>query len=221
MRKNYTSLLALLFSAITLFSIGCTKEGPEGPVGAQGPQGPPGSNGANGATGATGPTGTANVIYSSWYTTVTADWVAGYQAPNNYNVELVYNRTAPGVTQAVLDNGVVLAYGKNFTIGQSTLTTHISPLPYQEAFNGQFYGYVTSLGKITFTYDPIDIIRPTTQIAGIAYRYIIIPGGVSGGRYMQGATIGGTTYSPEDLKKMTYEQVVKLLKIPAQGTNIQ
>lgn len=214
-------LLSLSLLAITFISVSCTKEGPEGPVGATGPQGPPGSNGAAGAPGATGPAGpagTANVIYSSWVASVAADWVLGFVAPNNYNVERVYNRTAAGITQSILDQGVVLAYGKNFTIGAATILPNVQALPYREGFNGQSYGYVLDLGKIVFTYDPDGTapIRPVSQLAGISYRYVIIPGGVAGGRMMSGPAKGRTV---SELKNMSYNNIIRLFNIPDDGSN--
>lgn len=221
MRKS--RLLSLFLLAITLIAISCTKEGPEGPVGASGPQGPAGATGATGSAGSNGLNGlpgTANVIYSSWVASVTADWVLGYIAPNNYNVERVYNRTAPGVIQSVLDQGVVLCYGKNFIIGASTLLTNVQLLPYRESFNGQSYSFVLDVGKIAFTYDPDGPapVRPVSQLAGISYRYVIIPGGVAGGRIMSGAAAG---YSVDQLKKLSYKQVVTMFNIPDNGSNIE
>jgi len=220
MRKlTFLSLFAFILTAVS-----CTKEGPEGPVGAQGPQGPPGTPGAQGVAGQNGTNGTngapANIIYSSWVASVTADWVLGYVAPNNYNVERCYNRTAPGITQAILDQGVVLAYGKNFTIGAATILPNVQLLPYRESFNGQSYSFVLDIGKIAFLYDPDGTapVRPVSQLAGISYRYIIIPGLVSGGKMMSGP---GAGMSVADLKKMSYEDVMRQFNIPADGTNIQ
>jgi hypothetical protein len=217
MRKS--RLLSLFLFAITLITINCTKEGPEGPVGAQGTQGPPGSAGTQGQTGPPGPAG-ANVTYSAWVASVAADWVLGFIAPNNYNVEMCYNRTAAGVTQAILDQGVLLCYGKNFTIGAATILPNVQLLPYRESFNGQSYSFVPSVGKIAFTYDPDGTAptRPVSQLAGISYRYILIPGGISGGRVMSGAAAG---YSIDQLKKMPYDRVLASFNIPENGSNIK
>ena len=209
-------LLTLLLVATTFIFTNCTKEGPEGPAGATGPQGPTGNTGATGGTGATGATGTANVIYSTWVATVAGDWIPGFIAPNNYNVWRVYNRTATGITQAILDQGVVLAYGKGFTIAASTILTGVVALPYQEAFNQQFYGFISNLGKISFTYDPVSSTRPDTQLNGISYRYIIIPGGVLGGRggnMEKAAEIKGQLYTESQLKAMSYNDVCNLVGI--------
>lgn len=211
------SSLSLLLLALT-FIASCTKEGPEGPVGATGAQGPPGQAGANGAAGVNG---AGITTYSTWVTTVDADWVLGYVAPNNYNVERVYNRTAAGITQTVLDQGIVLCYGKNFTIGGSTRLNTPIQLPYLENFNGQHYGAVLSVGKIAFTYDPISgMERPVSQLAGIAYRYIIIAGSVAGGRGVNGQTTYGG-FTEDELRGMPYNEVLTRFNIPAEGTNIR
>jgi len=233
MRKNYTSLFVLLFSAITLFTISCTKEGPEGPVGAQGPQGPPGSSGSPGAAGATGPAGpagTANVIYSSWVTSGAANWVANVPTTTGaYDALAMYRRAATGITQAILDNGVVLCYMKGTAANQSGVGPNVVvPLPYMYVDDDflDYYDFtLPSVGNIYFTYKTGSSAASLTaaQLGVFAHRYVIIPGGVSGGRYMNGSTIGigGTNYSVGELKKMSYEKIAKLLKIPAEGTNIQ
>jgi hypothetical protein len=214
MRKS--KLLSIFLFAITLITVNCTKEGPEGPVGAQGTQGPPGSQGQQGIPGPAG----ANVTYSAWVASVAADWIPGYIAPNNYNTELCYNRNAPGVTQTILDQGVVLCYGKNFTIGAATILPNVQLLPYRESFNGQSYSFVLSVGKIAFTYDPDGTapVRPVSQLAGISYRYILIPGGISGGRITSGTAAG---YSVDQLKKMPYEKVISTFGIPENGSNVR
>lgn len=207
MRKNYISLLALLFSAITLFSIGCTKEGPEGPAGAQGPQGPPGSTGAAGTPGTpgtpgpAGPAGTANVIYSTWKTGVTFTAISGSPA-------FAGQIAAPGITQTILDQGVVLGYMKGAS------ATVIWPLPYTRPDDILIYAQA-ALGNWVI------ISEANLTGANISFRYVIIPGGVSGGRFMSGAAINGTSYTAEELKKMSYEQVAKLFNIPADGTNLK
>ncbi len=50
----------------------------------------------------------------------------------------------------------------------------------------------------------------------LEYRYILIPGAVSGGRFISGAAAG---YTSDQLKAMPYEQVRQLMNIPAEGTN--
>lgn len=210
------SSLSIFILAITLLA-SCTKEGPEGPVGAAGPQGPAGPAGAPGAPGTPG---AGITTYSSWYTTVNADWVLGYIAPLNFNVERVYVRQAPGLTASILNEGVVLCYGKNFTIGASTRMDNPVLLPYMENYNGQHYGAIPREGNIVFTYDPASgMERPVAQLVGIQYRYILISGSVAGGRGQASETLYGG-FTKEELTRMSYEQVAELFNIPEEGSNI-
>jgi len=50
------------------------------------------------------------------------------------------------------------------------------------------------------------------------FRYIIIPGGVAGGRFVSGAAAG---YTVDQIKSMSYQQITSLLNIPSTGTNIR
>lgn len=197
-------LLSLLSFAIIFLAISCTKEGPEGPAGATGPQGPSGLNGATGPQGPTGPAGpagptgpvgpqgpagTANVIYSAW-----KDMALTGAGP-----EYFYNMAAPGVTASIISSGVVLVYH------QYSGYTYHCPV---EFYTGEHLRFGLQAGTIAF-YANSTIWNGTGTT-----RYIIIPGGVSGGR-MSG--IGGTNYTVEELRAMPYEQVVQVFNIPANG----
>src|SRR6185369_9468659 len=116
--KNLVTLVILTF-AVLQFS--CTKEGPAGPQGASGPQGP------SCAAGATGPAGTANILYSSWFLTGAAGWDTVTNAAS-YGAFATYDKPAAGITQDIIDNGIVLAYMK----GDPTtgLADDVFPLPY-------------------------------------------------------------------------------------------
>lgn len=217
-------LLSLLSVAITFLAISCTKEGPEGPVGAQGPQGPPGtpgSPGAAGAPGAQGPPGTANVIYSTWYTTVAADWAA-VGTPPNWE-EFRYLRTTPGVTQAVIDNGIVLSFMRDWPFdngaGGVGRSTAVVQLPYlADIVFMDYYDFnIATPGSIRYMYKSQ---LPWTQatMTGISYRYVIIPGGVAGGRMMSGTAAGHTV---DELKKLSYREVLSMFHIPDSGSNIK
>jgi len=212
-------LLSLLLLAISFISINCTKEGPEGPVGAAGPQGPPGSTGAPGAAGAPGATGTANVIYSAWFLTGTGWTDAG---TDDYFADFLYDKAAPGITQVIMDNGVVLAFMKGDPNLTGTALTQTFPLPYSVGHSGTFidtYDFVLDVpGNIRFLYKTTAPFFDETDLAAVSYRYVIIPGGVAGGKIMSGAAKGHTV---DQLKRMSYEQIASLLKIPATGSNIR
>ncbi len=215
------NLLSLFVLAITFLAVSCTKEGPEGPAGATGAQGPTGAagtNGTNGATGATGPqgpvgpvgpagpqgpAGTANVIYSSWTTVVNAAWTG--MGTNS----ITYTLTAPGVTASILNQGVLLVY-LNYN------TTQYRQLPTNDIANN-------GGGAITFDFNAnvgsilLRGYRTGSVISGLVdlnFRYVLIPGGVAGGRTTEkAAEIKGQVYTESQLKAMSYAEVCSLLNI--------
>jgi hypothetical protein len=178
-KANY---LLLLLTVVALFAASCGKNGavgPIGPAGPTGPTGPTGPAGTNGTAGATGATGSANVIYSDWITpaTYTKDTIFS-------TYHFFYNIAASKITQAILDNGTVVVYGR--LNGYTTLiwpTNQVSPLP---------ISVIYQLGSITYTDTwsslvtlgniKIDFSNDKNYYIGISnahsFRYIIIPGGV-------------------------------------------
>lgn len=145
----------------------CTKEGPEGPAGAQGSQGP---QGPQGPAGPQGPTGTANVIYSKWSSGSTWTLDAG-TGLNGYEI------TATPLTQSILSTGAIHVYWA--VLGDTV--NNIRHLPFTEVVNNELYFHNTasSVGKIKV--ETNNLIMATTN----RYRYVLIPGGVLGGRTRQ------------------------------------
>jgi len=186
--KKFKLITVLLALAILAFN--CSK-GPAGPQGSTGPQGP---------VGPAGPTGTANVIYSAWFLTGTG-WDSIANAPS-YGAYGTFDKAASDITQTIIDNGVVLAYMK----GDPTtgLANEVFPLPYSVGVGFNFtdlWDFVLNApGNIRFLYKS-DVPWTLAELGGISFRYIIIPGGVAGGRML-------------NLKKMSYEEVCKLYNIP-------
>ena len=214
--------LSLLLLAITVIVINCTKEGPEGPVGATGPQGPAGATGATGAAGAAGtpgapgatgpqgPAGTANVIYSAWTSIGTSSATPDTSIIFEGTVTRDYV-TAPSLSLAVLDNGVILSY---IRVSASPTSAEI-PLPWSIA-GGLKLGFAPLLNKICYYVSNLTTGSNSgvgsTGIAG-SVRYVIIPGAVSGGRMASGQqTYYGHT--ADELKAMSYHDVCALLNIP-------
>jgi hypothetical protein len=212
-------LLSLLLLAIAFIAVNCTKEGPEGPSGATGaqgptglggpagptgPQGPSGPAGPTGPTGPQGPTGTANVIYSAWATVGSLGAIID-SSFSDFGTCKRWIRTAPGVTAAILDNGVVLSYWK---VASNIYTA----LPYQfpSAGTTYFLGSVTAVGKIIYFTSIFGANAGWTPNSSAELRYVIIPGGVAGGR---STGLGGTNYTADQLKAMPYEQVCRLFNI--------
>lgn len=180
--KTTKKLVDLAF-CITLLLASCSKTGPVGP---QGPQGTTGATGLTGATGPQGPAGSANVVYSAWFTppVYTVTTVFGI-----YNLD--YTKTAPGITQAILDNGVVLTYGKlngyNPTIWP---TNQVAELPitinYQigTSTNIDTWSAFATVGNLRINL--VSSMNAYTTDGSInhthSFRYMIIPGGVAGAR---------------------------------------
>ncbi|HEY0273685.1 MAG TPA: hypothetical protein VGC22_10910 [Chitinophaga sp.] len=139
--------------------------------GDQGPAGPKGDKGDTGEKGATGATGTANVIYSDWiYATNFVDSIV-----DNSNVK-VGHLYAPGLSNEMLSNGAVQVY---FTFG-----TGIFVLPYTSFAGGKpnTINYFPGLQKIIITRFTHDNSKSVNLSTLLQYRYILIPGGVAGGR---------------------------------------
>jgi hypothetical protein len=185
-KTDYLLLLSIAFMLLVLAS--CGKDGavgPKGPIGPTGLQGAAGTNGTNGvagaqgATGTTGATGTANVIYSDWITpsTYKKDTVFG-----TYN--FYYDITASKVTQAILDNGSVIVYGK--LDGYNPLiwpTNQVSALPIEITYmNGATQNVDSWSDYCTVGNIRINLASSSNAYSAISnahqFRYVIIPGGV-------------------------------------------
>lgn len=166
--------------AVLHFSCKKGSAGPEGPQGPAGPQGP-------GAT------------YSPWFLTGTG-WDTTLAAP--YGGVAAFDRAASGITQGIIDSGIVLAYMK----GDPTtgLADEVFPLPYSVGVGFGFtdlWDFVLNApGNIRFLYKS-DVPWSPTELGTISFRYIIVPGSTAGGRML-------------DPRKMTYQEVCKAYGIP-------
>ncbi len=206
-KTDYLLLLSIAFMLLVMAS--CGKDGKVGPIGATGatgptgPQGVVGTNGTNGvagAIGATGATGTANVIYSDWITPLTykKDTIFG-----TYN--FYYDIAASKVTQAVLDNGSVIVYGK--LDGYNTLiwpTNQVSALPIEITYmNGATQNVDSWSDYCTVGNIRINLASSSNAYGSISnahqFRYVIIPGGVH--------TLGS-------INPKNYNQVKQALHLP-------
>lgn len=185
-RFKFLSLILM----VCIISFNCSKEGPAGPAGPQG---------------VAGPVGSANVIYSPWFTSVSA-----WTSPGLSSSDFSFDRAAPGVTQAIIDNGVVLSYAKLTNDGSVIRTL---PVTIFNTNGFHFYNFLLpAVGSVRYTYiytENPDIPTITSQ-----FRYVIIPGGVAGGRIASGSA---QSYSPAQLKAMSYDEIIKLFNIPADG----
>jgi hypothetical protein len=176
-RTNYLLLLAIAFMMLVASS--CGKNGNPGPQGPIGPTGPTGATGTAGATGPTGATGSANVIYSNWTT------------PSHYTKDTVFGTyhfyadiPATKITQAILDNGTVLVYGKlDGYVSSIWPTNQVAELPIEITYmNGATQNIDSWSGLATLGNVRIDLASSTNAYGSISnahqFRYVIIPGGV-------------------------------------------
>ncbi|HMG67662.1 MAG TPA: hypothetical protein VK588_08250 [Chitinophagaceae bacterium] len=183
------TLFSLLI-ACCLLQFSCSKDGPAGPQGQTGPAGPAGPQ---------GPAGAANVIYSPWFLTGSGWDTTG---AITYGAAAFFNKAAAGVTQTVIDNGIVMAFMK----GDPTtgLTNDVFPLPYSVGVGFGFTDLwdfdLNAPGNILFLYKS-DFPWTPTELGAISFRYVIIPGGVAGGRML-------------DPRKMTYAELCQAYGIP-------
>lgn len=224
MRKlRFVSLVTI---AITFLVTSCTKEGPEGPVGATGPQGPPGNPGAPGAPGAAGPAGpagSANVIYSAWMPAPTTFTAAGWFDTTLSTIGLVSraNFSAPSVTQETLNQGLTMMYHTfAATPALPTASANTQSMPFSTTATGLIIevNYRPAVGRMIVFIKNLSSTASFGLLAGHYFRYIVVPGGVAGGKMMNGPAKG---YSVQELKSMPYEDVVRLLRIPRDGSNVQ
>jgi len=193
------NLIPLVILSLGVLQFNCSKEGPAGPQGNPGPQGPAG---ANGSAGPAGPAGSANVIYSPWFLTGAGAWDTTITDAATYGAFAIYDKAAAGVTQDIIDNGIVLAYMKGDP--STGLADDVFPLPYTIGpgfgFTDHWDFVLNAAGNIRFLYKS-DFPWTATELGGISFRYVIVPGGVAGGRI-------------RDPRKMTYDEVCEAYGIP-------
>lgn len=175
---------SFLFFMVAILIAACAKTGPEGPAGPQGAQGTSGAVGAQGPAGTAGATGTANVIYSDWFT------ASAYSLSVDFGINnIYYDKAAAGITQIILDSGVVLTYGKlNGYVSIIWPTNQVAQLPitlvYQQSGTqiDTWSAYAT-VGNLRINFTNNNNLYTNTGLATThSFRYVIIPGGVPGNR---------------------------------------
>ncbi len=175
------------FSVLFIASLmmACSKDdGKDGAVGPQGVQGEQGPAGGQGEPGADGETGSANVIYSDWI-------VSGFE--NDIMSDFAtFSIDAPLLTDEIINNGVVLVYGRNGSIVYPIPATFPS---IEEAYYIRIPVAGGTLQIRVYSLDGSDVGSTLFD----EYRYILIPG----------ATSAGKSATSKDFSKMTYEEIVE------------
>jgi hypothetical protein len=160
MKSSMRTFAAGIVATMMLFA-SCAKDGKTGPQGATGPQGPAGTNGTNGVNGTNGTNGNANVISTN--TVNVTSWT-------QFGTLWTATITAVGITQAVVDKGVVmvfLQYGNQWV-----------SLPDINGINSMSYDF--SLGQVELLNANSDGTLPTipTNPNPTIFRLVIIPASV-------------------------------------------
>lgn len=188
----YTKLIALCFASLLLSNC----DGDTGPEGLQGPQGEIGSQGPQGQPGNDGRDGNANIISSPWFFINPWEGTA-----KNYS----YLKSAPEVTQEIIDNGVVLAYTKLAGGGGK-----VRPLPTIIGSGANEYNFQFNISKpqeIEFTSNLDGSISNASE-----FRYVVIPQGVASksnnGTISQPLyRLNNQLYTLDELKAMSYKEI--------------
>jgi len=203
--KTQMKITKRLLSILLLMTLltACSKDGQDGAIGPQGVAGQDGTNGVdgqdgtngadgqNGVDGADGEPGTANVIYS--------DWVP---SPFNFDPDSILSSNsfiiAPGLTQDIRDNGVVLVYGR--TNGDQRFQ-----LPAVIFGRNQSYSARPGNGfNLRLIVESIDSGVIGQSLYLTEFRYLLIPGGI-----LDSAKSASVDYS-----KMSYEEIAERFNIP-------
>ncbi len=192
--KQFKLLLPVL--AAMLLMVNCTKEGPQGPQGNAGPEGPQ------------GPVGAPNVIYSGWLSFQQAERDTLIDGTNLK----VNHIPAAQLNQAIIDNGIVLAYMR--------FGTTVLKLPYTSRAGARpnTVSFVPRPNVLYITRFTHDNVTPYLGFGSVQFRYVLVPGGVTAGRYAgageKRVTINGEVYTESQLKALSSEEISVLLNIP-------
>jgi hypothetical protein len=152
-----------------------------------------GSTGPAGPAGKVGPAGPDSVQYSGWITLSTTVVKA-----SNGDTTYQQSITANSITSAILEQGSVIGY----VLLPDPVTGDSSVVNAATVFEEYFtIGY-------------IDIVA-NSDWSGASYRYVIIPAKITT------SSVSGTpqTYTSDQMKKMDYPTLTKVLGIPAKGSS--
>lgn len=192
---KFRHLIAVI---LVLLISSCADDGPAGPAGPVGPVG---------AAGPPGATGSANVIYSDWF------------GPEAYTMSTVFGMKVfahttdvAEITQEIVDQGVVLVYGKLSGYVPSVWPDgQVGQLPISLTYNqgdiqSDTWSAYATVGKLRITF--VNSVNFYNSIATQhQFRYVIIPGGVA---------VGGRVASLDvaRLKSLSYGEAMAELGIP-------
>lgn len=161
--KNQLLNLLLLSAFIGIF--GC-----EAPVGDVGPQGAAGAVGEKGDKGAVGDKGAFSSIVSAWSEIKPTQWkLTGTKA--------VFTQTDANFTQAMLNQGLILAYYRPLPEDESSAVISLA-----DETNTYFFAFKANVGSLDYEieFKRPELVNPNLQDWNIKVRYIIVPPAKSG-----------------------------------------
>jgi hypothetical protein len=124
------------------------------------------------------------------------------------------------MTQTILNEGLTMMY-HTFAASPAlpTASANTQSLPFSTTALGNIIevNYRPAAGRMIVFIKNLSSTTSFGLLSGHYFRYIIVPGGVAGGRMMSGPAKG---YSVDQLQSMTYSQVARLLNIPPTGSNL-
>jgi hypothetical protein len=114
---------------------------------------------------------------------------------------------------------MTLVYHTSTATPPATGTANVQPLPFSLNFSGTNIAevnYRPAVQRVIVFLKSLSGAASLSMAAGNYFRYVIIPGGVAGGRMTSGAASG---YTIEQLRAMSYEEVLRKFNIPTNGSN--
>ena len=218
MRKTHFFKVLFYLAIASLTLVACSPEdgedgaiGPQGPQGEQGPQGPQGEPGQDGAEGAQGEQGeqgepgTANVIYS--------DWIDSEFDDDIFTTSASFSIDAPLMTEDIIDEGVILVYGRSFPAPVTNDTdVYALPVVFGAARQQSYYYRAETTGQLDIVVVANEEGEPVGNPFFEVFRYVLIPGG----QPTDDSNPGDVTTKREalDYTKMTYEEILEHFNIP-------
>jgi hypothetical protein len=175
-------LLFLLFVPAVFGMIGCSKS--SGPAGPQGPAGPD------------------SVIHSGWIQLN----MSGIIDPSTGDTIYYEAIHAPGLTQGVIDSGLILTY-----LDVPDQTTGADNLVNASVYIQEYYA-VDSIYLYSF---PGGGATSGFNYSGLNYRYVVVAGTIKDGSIASGPAKGLTL---KELQNMSYAAVQKLFGLPAKSS---
>jgi hypothetical protein len=168
MKRTVFEMIKSTALVTLLCLLSCADDGDQGPAGPQGTAGP------QGAVGPKGETGTANIIYSDWFAlNIKTGKIMHYV--NSTTTGVMYEFSAPSITQDVLDRGMVVVF---FKYGDAV---HSLPIVNYQGFGIDMELFYVKKSKLYILFHKAGLQANQSTVfieeEPKLFRYVVIPGG--------------------------------------------